>query len=341
MKVLLLLLGVGAAVASDFPCPNLSDIYPCDCTVGTSGEPDLDCSEVLSNYELERVFQASFPYTQVNNLIIQPVSGHPGLTDIKSYVFGEVSFKHVTITNTYIRTIEEEAFTPSHDTLIKLDVSSNEIDTFPYESMGLYNHLRILDLSNNRLSSLPNLESPSLLSLDLSQNVGLTITEDTFVGLVELEALYLSRMGIASLPPNVFSTLTYIKILDLSDNNLAGILEQGVVRVPLDSLEELMLNDNALTQIHSSAITGMDRVGTIDFSNNKLTALDWDNWYPLFDQLTGVQVIDVSGNQLVCGCDVLWLLLDSDNLDKVKDSATCSDGIPLKDTDTAPLLILC
>lgn len=258
MKVLLLLLGVGAAVASPkaFPCPDDINIFPCTCTVGTSGEPDLDCSAVQSNLELENAFQATFPYSEFNNLIIQPASGHPGLTDIKSYVFGEVSFKHVTITNTYIRTIEEEAFTPSHDTLIILDVSNNEIDSFPYESIVSYIHLRILNLSNNRLSSLPNLESPSLLSLDLSQNVGLTLTEGTFTGLVELEALYLNRMDIASPPPNLFSTLTYIKILDLSYNNLAGILEQGVVRVPLDSLEELMLNDNDLTQIHSSAITG-------------------------------------------------------------------------------------
>lgn len=258
MKVLLLLLGAGAALASPkaFPCPETLAIYPCTCSVGSSGEPDMDCSGVLSNAELQSAFQASFPYKLFDNLIIQPAIGNPGLTDIKSYVFGEVSFKHVTISNTYIRTIEEEAFTPSHDTLIKLDVSNNEIGTFPYETMGLYIHLRILNLSNNRLSSLPNLESPSLLSLDLSQNVGLTLTEDTFVGLVELEALYLSQMGIASPPPNLFSTLTFIKILDLSDNDLTGLLEQGVIRVPLDSLEELMLNDNAITQIHSSAITG-------------------------------------------------------------------------------------
>lgn len=48
----------------------------------------------------------------------------------------------------------------------------------------------------------------------------------------------------------------------------------------------------------------MDRVGTINFSNNKLTTLDWDNWYPLFDQLTGMEVIDLSGK----ACDDSTLL---------------------------------
>lgn len=48
-----------------------------------------------------------------------------------------------------------------------------------------------------------------------------------------------------------------------------------------------------------------------------------------------------SGNLLMCGCDALWLLLDSDNLDKVKDSAKCSDGTNFKDTDIDPLLTLC
>lgn len=51
-------------------------------------------------------------------------------------------------------------------------------------------------------------------------------------------------------------------------------------------------------------LPGMDRVGTINFSNNKLTTLDWDNWYPLFDQLTGMEVIDLSGK----ACDDSTLL---------------------------------
>lgn len=48
-----------------------------------------------------------------------------------------------------------------------------------------------------------------------------------------------------------------------------------------------------------------------------------------------------SGNALTCGCDALWLLLDLNNLDKIKDSARCSDGTFFKDTDTDPLLISC
>lgn len=258
MKVLLLMTVAAAAVAltKAAQCPVASVILPCVCTIGASGEPDMDCSDVDSNADLERVFQQSFPDTVFNNLVINPVTGHPAFTDITSFVFGDVSFQHVVISNTYIRTVAEEAFAASHNTLISLDLSNNKIDSFPIEALPVFLHLRILNLANNRLPLLPNMDSPSLLSLDISQNVGLTITENTFIGLIELEALFLSRMGLVSLPPNVFSTLTFIKILDLSHNYLTGVLEQDIIRVPLDSLEQLMLNDNDLTQIHSSAITG-------------------------------------------------------------------------------------
>lgn len=40
---------------------------------------------------------------------------------------------------------------------------------------------------------------------------------------------------------------------------------------------------------------GLDRTAKLDFSNNQLTTLDWENWYPVLDQVTGVQVVDVAG----------------------------------------------
>lgn len=287
MKFLLLLVGTVAAVAAiprEFPCPLAADIYPCVCSVGTTGEPDLDCSDVTSNNVLAAVFQAPFPFTQFNNFIIIPDAPHGAFDTIAAFVFGDVSFRNVTIRNTYIATIQEGAFAPSHDSLISLECSGSYLQVFPVETLPLFIHLRILSLANNKLPTLPNFESDSLLSLDLSQNIGLTLTETTLVGLKQLEELYLSDMGFTSLPPNLFSSLTFLRILDLSNNGMAGTLAQGVIHVSLDSVEDLRLNDNAITQIHSSAITGeyyhhtittgregQDNIITIIITNIKIT----------------------------------------------------------------------
>ncbi|XP_045102674.1 oplophorus-luciferin 2-monooxygenase non-catalytic subunit-like [Portunus trituberculatus] len=343
MTSLLVLLLVAAAAATR-PCPDANAIYPCTCTtedIGTAIHLNMDCSDVTSDSRLQSVFQASFPFSNFWSLTINPVISHPALTTLSPYVFGEVTFVHVLIDNTYIHTVHEEAFSASHSTLTNLTLINSKINEFPFETMASFLHLRNLSLSNNRFPSLPNLESTSLEVLDLSHNTALTFTQDTLKGTPQLRDIYLHNMDITYFPANVFSSLNRLKLVDLSNNVLKGKLEQAIFRVPLDSVEEIRLNDNSITGIASTAITGMHRTATVDFSNNHITALEWDDWYPLLDQLTGVGAVDLSGNPLQCSCDLVWLLLDEDELDKITDTTTCVDGTPMKNVDINDLLLMC
>ena len=43
----------------------------------------------------------------------------------------------------------------------------------------------------------------------------------------------------------------------------------------------------------------MHRTATIDFSNNNIVALEWDDWYPLLDQLTGVEAVDLTSKHSI------------------------------------------
>ncbi|KAK8389308.1 hypothetical protein O3P69_008794 [Scylla paramamosain] len=148
-------------------------------------------------------------------------------------------------------------------------------------------------------------------------------------------------MNLPYFPPNVFSSLNRLKLIDLSHNSLKGNLVQGILRVPLDSVEEVRLNNNYISGITSTAITGVHRTATIDFSNNKIVALEWKDWYPLLDQLTGVEVVDLTNNKLQCSCDLVWLLLDKDELNKINSKTKCMNGTLIRDLNVDSLLIVC
>ncbi|XP_063874793.1 oplophorus-luciferin 2-monooxygenase non-catalytic subunit-like [Scylla paramamosain] len=344
MMSLLVLLLAAAAAATNITCPNANAIVPCICTkefTNTSTRLNLDCSPVTSDSSLQSVFQQSFPCLDFWSLTINPKTPHSNLTALNAYVFGEVTFVHVFIDNTYISTVHEEAFYASHTTLTNLTLTNNNITEFPFEAMPSFLHLRNLSLSNNKLLSLPNLESDSLEVLDLSFNTALTFSEDTLKGTPQLSDIYFHDMNLPYFPPNVFSSLNRLKLIDLSHNSLKGNLVQGILRVPLDSVEEVRLNNNYISGITSTAITGVHRTATIDFSNNEIVALEWKDWYPLLDQLTGVEVVDLTNNKLQCSCDLVWLLLDKDELNKINSKTKCMNGTLIRDLNVDSLLIVC
>ncbi|KAG0729030.1 Oplophorus-luciferin 2-monooxygenase non-catalytic subunit [Chionoecetes opilio] len=378
MRLLLMVAVVAAAAAGTArgsPCPVASSIYPCLCSdvyIGGKLYMDLDCSAATSNAVLANAFSGTFPFKKFTNLTIHPTVAHPALISLDGGVFGDVYFQNILVGNTDIRTVNEEALAPSHDSLILLDISDNRIESFPFEALLAFQHLRILDLSYNKLAALPNLETNSLIVLDLSGNLALTFSQDTFSGSPRLEEIYLTNMGLTAFPPNVFSSLNLLEVIDLSHNRLSGKLDQGSIRVPLDSLMDLRLNNNELSQIDPTAITGhttttaitgkpsrskkqnvatpatttttatgVNRDARINFQNNKIFSLDWNTWFPLLDQLSGAQVVDLRGNPLLCGCDLVWLFLDTDELAKIHDGTTCYDGRILKSIDVNDLLAIC
>lgn len=240
----------------NWPCPNPDAISPCICTTDADHNLDMDCSAVISNDQLENVFQAPFPYLDFRFLTITPTVPSYYLDIIRSGVFGLVTFQHVYITGTYIEKIEEAAFVNSRERLLTLDVNNNRIEDFPFGTVPQYIYLWYLNLAGNDLPVLPDLVSDSVRELHLERNLGLSVSETTFVQVRLLEMLYLQDMSLGNIPPNVFSQLNVIRTINLDNNNYAGQLEQDTLNVPLDSLEVLHLRGNAITNIHPASITG-------------------------------------------------------------------------------------
>ncbi len=156
-----------------------------------------------------------------------------------------------------------------------------------------------LDLGGMKLESLPSMafdQLAALEQLDLEGYGGdaasVTLDAGTFASLTMLTTLNLSSTKVSALPETIFSGLTLLEELDLSDNDLWTTVPADVfdglsalttlnldnndllATLPaglfdgLSALETLTLNDNALTDLPDGIFEGLDSLTTLDLSNN-------------------------------------------------------------------------
>ncbi|XP_050705658.1 oplophorus-luciferin 2-monooxygenase non-catalytic subunit-like [Eriocheir sinensis] len=318
--------------AADWPCPDVGAISPCICIASASLEITMDCSDVDSSTRLTEIFQTPFAFNDFKRLIIDPLTPVSTLYDLPAGVFGPVSFEEIDVMNTLIETVEEEAIVNSHNTLVRLNMRGNEINTFPFETLDLFVELRELDLSDNKFSGvMPDIVTEALTTLDLSGNTGFTLTQTVFIGSPYLQVLRLNNMALGdTTPPNVFFTLNNLKTLYLQNNGIPGTLIEDFINTQLQPqrsrLTTVYLDRNSLSQIHPLSVTGLPEEGTISFMSNQIEYLTQENWEGLVSQLTTAGAIDMRDNPLVCGCDVYWLLKDSSAMAAFNQYTTCVTG---------------
>ncbi|XP_050705654.1 oplophorus-luciferin 2-monooxygenase non-catalytic subunit-like isoform X5 [Eriocheir sinensis] len=319
--------------AAEWPCPDDGAIYPCICTASASYEITMDCSNVDSSESLRKIFETPFAFNDFKRLIIDPLSPVSTLYDLPAGVFGPVSFEEIDVTNTLIETVDEEAIVNSHNTLVRLNMRGNKINKFPFETLDLYVELIELDLANNQISGvMPDIVTEALTTLDLSGNTGITLTETVFIGSLKLQVLRLNNMALGdTTPPNVFFTLNNLRTLYLQNNGIPGTLIEDFINTQLQPLTAVYLDGNSLSQIHPLSVTGLSDNGIISFTNNQIQQLTQENWEGLVSRLTLYDAIDMRHNPLVCGCDLVWLVLDADLMAIFHAETKCDGGAYMVD----------
>ncbi|XP_058469854.1 leucine-rich alpha-2-glycoprotein-like [Solea solea] len=134
-----------------------------------------------------------------------------------------------------------------HGSLRDLVLKNNRIEEMDVEWFSVNCSLIWLDLSGNRLTSIPSglhLKVPLLQSLDLSDNNVQELQADALENLRRLETLNLAGNKIISLQPTTFTHTPKLSKLFLQENRLKGLptdLLEGLQR-----LELLLLNQNQL-----------------------------------------------------------------------------------------------
>lgn len=112
---------------------------------------------------------------------------------------------------------------------------------------------------------------PTTKNLYIFQNGIVTLSQDDFRGLVELELLDLSQNELTEIPDGVFEMLSNLKNLDLSSNHITHISKDSFSG--LVQLERLYLHANRIHSIHLEAFDSLEMLLELKLQGNQLTYL--------------------------------------------------------------------
>ncbi|XP_015430630.1 PREDICTED: chaoptin [Dufourea novaeangliae] len=158
--------------------------------------------------------------------------------------------------------------------LLLLNLSRNDLGRFNSDAFeGAYNLLQ-LDLSANFLQEFPT-DAIRLLTdlrfLNISNNLIMNINGAHLTGLRELQVLDLSRNSIGRLGVNAFAGLASLTRLDLSLNALRTIEESSFEG--LTKLKWLSLRDNNILLVPATALVRLPSLTHLHLEYNRIAAL--------------------------------------------------------------------
>ncbi|XP_029913760.1 vasorin b [Myripristis murdjan] len=168
---------------------------------------------------------------------------------------------------------------------------ANGIEGLTAEDFDGLMSLEMLDLSQNKLTELPDrVFEPltSLRNLDLSSNQITYISEECFQGMPLLERLYLYSNHIKAIHPAAFNGLEQLLELKLQGNQLTSLPTLSMPRLLLLDLRFNILPSLGPSDLQTPNLESLKLAGV------GLTSLDEE----LMASLRNLHELDISGNQL-------------------------------------------
>ncbi|KAL0275587.1 UNVERIFIED_CONTAM: hypothetical protein PYX00_003397 [Menopon gallinae] len=211
-----------------------------------------------------------------------------GLTELKS----------LDISDNNIWTFPSHVFCPLQG-LAVLNLSRNRIrDVFELGFSETCNvALENLDLSRNEITQMPDNGLTSLRSLqrlNLQENKLTSLADRAFVGLVTLQVLNASSNRISALPPELFQSSRDIKEIHLQNNSIS-VLAPGLLE-GLDQLLVLDLSANQLTNswVNRDTFSGLVRLVVLNLAHNLISRIDSH----VFQDLYSLQLLSLEYNNI-------------------------------------------
>jgi Leucine-rich repeat (LRR) protein len=222
----------------------------------------------------------------------------------------------------------------SYPLLQFLNLADNQIQELEEDALGRLEALSTLDLSGNRLNSVPRSLPAGLAILHLQHNCIQELNSGDLQGLPRLKYLSLRHNGISAIQNGVFSQLTALETLDISENplkslpgnalsgplmtvlrlsHLGGITSlaspSAEMSFPVTSPERLKVleldSSPVLAQqllADTAALAAFRQLRELNLIDTGLTNIRSD----LFHFLPRLRILRLNGNQWQCE-DMLWL----------------------------------
>ncbi|XP_028288635.1 toll-like receptor 22 [Parambassis ranga] len=178
--------------------------------------------------------------------------------------------------------------------VIELDLTQNRIKNLHDDAFVSLHRLRILNLSHNKISTVPaaTRNLPVLSELDLSTNLITALGCDDFANQTKLRELSLYKNPIPTLNGCLFKDLTHLEVLKLQTCGINKL--NGAFKESLANLRQLHLNENKLTAIGSGEFKGLKSLQNLSLHQNEIEALN----YQSFIGLTNLTVLLLQQNRL-------------------------------------------
>lgn len=180
--------------------------------------------------------------------------------------------------------------------LAHLNLSNNRISSLPPELFNEARNVREVFLQNNSIDVLaPGLfnELAQLMVLDLSHNQLTSdwINSGTFRKLKNLVYLDVSHNLLERLEVGVFQDNRQLEIIRLHKNRIESV---GKSLNGLAHLHTLVLSNNALKQLSSSLLIGVDNIAMLSLDYNQIVSVDPD----ALKNCPKLQDLHLNGNHL-------------------------------------------
>ncbi|XP_054453548.1 tsukushi [Anoplopoma fimbria] len=194
---------------------------------------------------------------------------HNNLESLSPSCFSGLPLVEVDLSHNSFQEFDMDVFaTKVNGEPVSVDLSHNKLVSVSTTLHGRVLHIQSLNLSSNRLLSVPMLAGLSLRYLNLDGNPIAKIKEGAFAQLKDL--VYLSISGLHELheiEADSFKGLQSLQVLDLSKNPEFKTLSPAVFS-GLDSLQELNLSGSGVSSLPSNMLTHLPSIKSITLGQN-------------------------------------------------------------------------
>ncbi|XP_063435757.1 von Willebrand factor D and EGF domain-containing protein-like [Mytilus trossulus] len=183
--------------------------------------------------------------------------------------------------------------------LTTLSLTNNAITDISYGIFDNLHRLRVLYLDDNMISDLSFVKflSASVTSIDVSGNMISGINDGAFIHSSSLSSLNIGFNPITDLDENAFIGLPNLRSLNIGFNPITELDENAFIDLP--NLRTLDLSGTELTVINRRIFQHVPSLNTLYLKNmTSMTTLDG----LVFEQLTLLSYLDLSGTSLMCDC---------------------------------------